>query len=39
MFAGKSYTRYIEAVARGIGNYLNGGYKVIVKSTVPDWIE
>lgn len=40
---GESDTRYVEAVARGIGNYLNGGYKVIVnKSTVPigsgDWV-
>jgi UDPglucose 6-dehydrogenase len=40
---GESDTRYVEAVARGIGNNLNGGYKVIVnKSTVPigsgDWV-
>jgi UDPglucose 6-dehydrogenase len=40
---GESDTRYVEAVARGIGNHLNGGYKVIVnKSTVPigsgDWV-
>ncbi|TVQ43312.1 MAG: UDP-glucose/GDP-mannose dehydrogenase family protein [Gloeocapsa sp. DLM2.Bin57] len=40
---GESDTRYVEAVARGIGSYLNGGYKVIVnKSTVPigsgDWV-
>lgn len=40
---GESDTRYVEAVARGIGAYLNGGYKVIVnKSTVPigsgDWV-
>ncbi|MDJ0539349.1 MAG: UDP-glucose 6-dehydrogenase, partial [Microcystis sp. M53603_WE2] len=33
---GESDTRYVEAVARGIGAHLNGGYKVIVnKSTVP----
>jgi UDPglucose 6-dehydrogenase len=33
---GESNTRYVEAVARGIGSHLNGGYKVIVnKSTVP----
>ncbi len=41
--SGESDTRYVEAVARGIGNHLNGGYKVIVnKSTVPigsgDWV-
>ena len=41
---GESDTRYVEAVARGIGTYLNGGYKVIVnKSTVPigsgDWVK
>lgn len=41
--SGESDTRYVEAVARGIGNNLNGGYKVIVnKSTVPigsgDWV-
>ncbi|MBE9191139.1 UDP-glucose/GDP-mannose dehydrogenase family protein [Gloeocapsopsis crepidinum LEGE 06123] len=40
---GESDTRYVEAVARGIGAHLNGGYKVIVnKSTVPigsgDWV-
>ncbi len=40
---GESDTRAVEAVARGIGRYLNGGYKVIVnKSTVPigsgDWV-
>ncbi len=40
---GESDTRYVEAVARGIGPDLNGGYKVIVnKSTVPigsgDWV-
>jgi UDPglucose 6-dehydrogenase len=42
---GESDTRYVEAVARGVGAYLNGGsdYKVIVnKSTVPigsgDWV-
>ena len=40
---GESDTRYVEAVARGIGNHLNGSYKVIVnKSTVPigsgDWV-
>lgn len=40
---GDSDTRYVEAVARGIGGCLNGGYKVIVnKSTVPigsgDWV-
>jgi UDPglucose 6-dehydrogenase len=40
---GESDTRYVEAVARGIGEQLNGGYKVIVnKSTVPigsgDWV-
>lgn len=41
---GESDTRYVEAVARGIGSNLNGGYKVIVnKSTVPigsgDWVK
>lgn len=41
---GESDTRYVEAVARGIGSHLNGGYKVIVnKSTVPigsgDWVQ
>ncbi|MGG6269330.1 UDP-glucose dehydrogenase family protein [Leptolyngbya sp. AN03gr2] len=41
--SGESDTRYVEAVARGIGQHLNGGYKVIVnKSTVPigsgDWV-
>ncbi|MBO1068266.1 MAG: UDP-glucose/GDP-mannose dehydrogenase family protein [Dolichospermum sp. DEX189] len=40
---GESDTRYVEAVARGIGENLQGGYKVIVnKSTVPigsgDWV-
>lgn len=40
---GESDTRYVEAVARGIGKHLNGDYKVIVnKSTVPigsgDWV-
>ncbi|WP_017318091.1 UDP-glucose dehydrogenase family protein [Mastigocladopsis repens] len=40
---GESDTRYVEAVARGIGTHLNRGYKVIVnKSTVPigsgDWV-
>lgn len=40
---GESDTRYVEAVARGIGTHLKGGYKVIVnKSTVPigsgDWV-
>jgi UDPglucose 6-dehydrogenase len=40
---GESDTRYVEAVAQGIGAHLNGGYKVIVnKSTVPigsgDWV-
>lgn len=40
---GESDTRYVEAVARGIGNHLTAGYKVIVnKSTVPigsgDWV-
>ncbi len=40
---GESDTRYVEAVARGIGAHLNGGYKVVVnKSTVPigsgDWV-
>ncbi len=41
--SGESDTRYVEAVARGIGEHLNDGYKVIVnKSTVPigsgDWV-
>ena len=41
---GESDTRYVEAVARGIGEHLNSGYKVIVnKSTVPigsgDWVK
>ncbi len=41
--SGESDTQYVEAVARGIGRNLNGGYKVIVnKSTVPigsgDWV-
>ena len=40
---GESDTRYVEAVARGIGAHLNSEYKVIVnKSTVPigsgDWV-
>ncbi|HLO50864.1 MAG TPA: UDP-glucose/GDP-mannose dehydrogenase family protein [Kamptonema sp.] len=40
---GESDTRYVEAVARGIGAHLDGEYKVIVnKSTVPigsgDWV-
>ncbi|NJM27913.1 MAG: UDP-glucose/GDP-mannose dehydrogenase family protein [Pseudanabaena sp. RU_4_16] len=40
---GESDTRYVEAVARGIGASLNADYKVIVnKSTVPigsgDWV-
>lgn len=40
---GESDTRYVEAVARGIGLHLSGGYRVIVnKSTVPigsgDWV-
>jgi UDPglucose 6-dehydrogenase len=40
---GESDTRYVEAVARGIGAHLDNGYKVIVnKSTVPigsgDWV-
>jgi UDPglucose 6-dehydrogenase len=40
---GQSDTRYVEAVAKGIGACLEGGYKVIVnKSTVPigsgDWV-
>jgi UDPglucose 6-dehydrogenase len=41
---GASDTRYLEAVAKGIGEHLDGGYKVIVnKSTVPigsgDWVK
>ena len=41
---GESDTRYVEAVARSIGENLTGGYKVIVnKSTVPigsgDWVK
>ncbi|WP_267382899.1 UDP-glucose dehydrogenase family protein [Cyanobacterium sp. uoEpiScrs1] len=41
--SGESDTRYVEAVARSIGNNLYQGYKVIVnKSTVPigsgDWV-
>ena len=41
--SGESDTRYVEAVAKGIGTHLNGDYKVIVnKSTVPigsgDWV-
>ncbi|AHB87651.1 UDP-glucose dehydrogenase UgdH [Thermosynechococcus sp. NK55a] len=40
---GETDTRYVEAVARGIGAHLHLGYKVIVnKSTVPigsgDWV-
>jgi UDPglucose 6-dehydrogenase len=40
---GESDTRYVEEVAKGIGNYLDAEYKVIVnKSTVPigsgDWV-
>lgn len=40
---GESDTRYVEAVARGIGQHLDGRYRVIVnKSTVPigsgDWV-
>ncbi|MDX1977838.1 MAG: UDP-glucose/GDP-mannose dehydrogenase family protein [Pseudanabaenaceae cyanobacterium bins.68] len=40
---GQSDTRYVEAVAKGIGTYLQSDYKVIVnKSTVPigsgDWV-
>ena len=40
---GETDTRYVEAVARGIGAHLDSGYKVIVnKSTVPigsgDWV-
>ena len=40
---GESDTRYVEAVARGIGKHLTSGYKEIVnKSTVPigsgDWV-
>ena len=40
---GDSDTRYVEAVARGIGTHLNSDYRVIVnKSTVPigsgDWV-
>ncbi len=43
MPSGESDTRYVEAVAHGIGEHLNDGYKVIVnKSTVPigsgDWV-
>lgn len=41
--SGETDTRYVEAVARGIGAHLHVGYKVIVnKSTVPigsgDWV-
>jgi len=41
--SGESDTRYVEAVAKGIGSHLTRGYKVIVnKSTVPigsgDWV-
>ena len=41
---GESNTQYVEAVARGIGNNLQKGYKVIVnKSTVPigsgNWVQ
>jgi UDPglucose 6-dehydrogenase len=40
---GESDTRYVEAVARGVGQNLKSGYRVIVnKSTVPigsgDWV-
>lgn len=40
---GESDTRYVEAVARGIGSHLDDSYRVIVnKSTVPigsgDWV-
>jgi UDPglucose 6-dehydrogenase len=40
---GESDTRYVEAVARGIGSHLTSDYKVVVnKSTVPigsgDWV-
>jgi UDPglucose 6-dehydrogenase len=40
---GQSDTRYVEAVARSIGNHLQSGYRVVVnKSTVPigsgDWV-
>ena len=40
---GESDTRYVEAVARGIGTHLKSDYKVVVnKSTVPigsgDWV-
>ncbi|MEO0540172.1 MAG: UDP-glucose/GDP-mannose dehydrogenase family protein [Cyanobacteria bacterium P01_A01_bin.105] len=40
---GESDTRFVEAVARGIGQHLMSGYKVVVnKSTVPvgsgDWV-
>ncbi|MFM8295016.1 MAG: UDP-glucose dehydrogenase family protein [Microcystaceae cyanobacterium] len=40
---GESDTRYVEAVAKGIGSHLNDRYRVIVnKSTVPigsgDWV-
>jgi UDPglucose 6-dehydrogenase len=40
---GETDTRYVDAVARGLGECLNGEYKVIVnKSTVPigsgDWV-
>jgi UDPglucose 6-dehydrogenase len=41
---GSTDTQYVEAVAKGIGQHLNGDYKVIVnKSTVPigsgDWVK
>jgi UDPglucose 6-dehydrogenase len=41
---GSSDTQYVESVAKGIGQHLNGDYKVIVnKSTVPigsgDWVK
>lgn len=41
--SGESDTRYVEAVAKGIGHHLDDSYKVIVnKSTVPigsgDWV-
>lgn len=41
---GATNTQYVEAVAKGIGQHLDGNYKVIVnKSTVPigsgDWVK
>ncbi len=41
---GATNTKYVEAVAKGIGKHLDGSYKVIVnKSTVPigsgDWVK